>query len=330
MGGFHAFVREEVDKGPLVHDCDKPYYPLHRGEVMRMHRDRQLDLPLEAEIQDKGKTDWLAKTLVILQTSWFILQCIARGVAHLPLTELEVVTLAYTAMNVWIYIVWWNKPRNVDRPVCVYISRDKAEERRKAVEPRGSKDVGDWIGDILKSILPGFDAEDYWSLDKFTGVPTFYAGTTTGAGDRVISIIVSSAVGTVFGAIHCIAWSHSFPSHTEQHLWRLSSIAIICVPASLFIAMAIFLTGNRIEKRLHRTNWLSLVMKGLEYFIAWPLLAILTLFGPLLYVVSRVISRSYWHSKPSVPFLPMHSTLSHGQNGSPIYDQLGVCISSLL
>ena len=35
-------------------------------------------------IEDKGKSGWIAKYLVLLQTSWFVKQCIAWGVEHLP------------------------------------------------------------------------------------------------------------------------------------------------------------------------------------------------------------------------------------------------------
>ena len=68
----------------------------------------------EAEIKDKGKSDWLAKSLVLLQTSWFMMQCIAQAIEHLPVTHLEIMTLAYAAMNFVIYIFWWNKPLNVN------------------------------------------------------------------------------------------------------------------------------------------------------------------------------------------------------------------------
>ena len=50
-------------------------------------------MPTEAEIKDKGKSDWLAKSLVILQMLWFIMQCIACGIKHLPVTHLEIMML---------------------------------------------------------------------------------------------------------------------------------------------------------------------------------------------------------------------------------------------
>ncbi|PVF91973.1 hypothetical protein CPB86DRAFT_830300 [Serendipita vermifera] len=227
MGGFHAFVREQADRAPLTHESDEPYYPLHRKEVMQMFRDRQLDLPLEADIQDKGKTDWLAKTIVMLQTGWFVIQCIARRAAHLPLTELEVVTLAYTIMNVGIYAAWWDKPRNVDRPIPVYIPREDAEKKKsEGLRRQERNDI--WyniVRNIGNSILPGATVKEEEDIAGYTSAPTFYVGSPAEKSDMRDPIIVSSVVGTVFGAIHCIAWSYPFPSHVEQVLWRLSSIA---------------------------------------------------------------------------------------------------------
>ena len=73
-------------------------------------------VPTEEEIKDRGKSDWLAKSLVLLQTSWFVIQCIARAIEHLPITHLEIMTLAYAAMNFVIYIFWWKVGKETNRP----------------------------------------------------------------------------------------------------------------------------------------------------------------------------------------------------------------------
>ncbi len=46
-----------------------------------------------SDIKDRSKGD-LSRLIAILQTTWFILQCIARGQQQLAVTELELVTLA--------------------------------------------------------------------------------------------------------------------------------------------------------------------------------------------------------------------------------------------
>jgi hypothetical protein len=70
----------------------------------------------EKEIQDKGKSDSLGKSLTILQLSWLLVQCSARLVQHLPLTTLELSTLAYIPCALVIYYLWWDKPYEINTP----------------------------------------------------------------------------------------------------------------------------------------------------------------------------------------------------------------------
>lgn len=37
----------------------------------------------------------------------------------------------------------------------------------------------------------------------------------------------SAIAGAVFGAIHCLAWHFSFPSHAEQIMWRSASLGVV-------------------------------------------------------------------------------------------------------
>ena len=120
MGGFHLFKRSSEETGNndrcKSEEDDEPLHPLMASDLSRYSE--SFTMPTEAEIKDRGKSDWLAKSLVLLQTSWFIMQCIARGIKHLPVTHLEIVTLAYAAMNFVIYVFWWNKPLNVNDSAC--------------------------------------------------------------------------------------------------------------------------------------------------------------------------------------------------------------------
>ncbi|KAG7096319.1 hypothetical protein E1B28_003764 [Marasmius oreades] len=65
-------------------------------------------------------TDFTAKTIAIVQTSWFMLQCLAHGIKGIAITELEVYTLAFAALNGMTYILWWNKPQRVHHPIPVH------------------------------------------------------------------------------------------------------------------------------------------------------------------------------------------------------------------
>ncbi|KAI9459826.1 hypothetical protein F5148DRAFT_961686, partial [Russula earlei] len=50
------------------------------------------------------------KSLVVLQTGWFVTQCIARGAQDPSITELELVTVAFASLNFVMCLLWWDKP----------------------------------------------------------------------------------------------------------------------------------------------------------------------------------------------------------------------------
>ncbi|KAJ7201092.1 hypothetical protein GGX14DRAFT_659063, partial [Mycena pura] len=71
----------------------------------------------EKTIKDKSKGDGLSKGVALLQGLWFVTQCLARVV--LPVTDLEVVTLAFAVVNVFIWVLWWGKPIDVQDPIAI-------------------------------------------------------------------------------------------------------------------------------------------------------------------------------------------------------------------
>jgi hypothetical protein len=107
MGGFAIFEGDDMHHVVVAEEIGDL---LKNGEIRIT----------EKEIRDKGRGDALSKGLILIQTTWFILQCIARKVVHLPITELELVTLAFAALNFVTYALWWYKPLNVECPVRVY------------------------------------------------------------------------------------------------------------------------------------------------------------------------------------------------------------------
>jgi len=83
------------------------------------------------DIEDRSKGDGFSKSMAILQTFWFMAQCITRKINGLPITQLEIFTVAFTALNGAMYFFWWNKPQDVRRPVQVEVTNPQAPYFRK-------------------------------------------------------------------------------------------------------------------------------------------------------------------------------------------------------
>ncbi|KDR73288.1 hypothetical protein GALMADRAFT_251890 [Galerina marginata CBS 339.88] len=111
MGGF------------MLDDGNNPIGVLGPRKLADLLDNQKVAVPEIAEkgIQDRSKSDGLSKGLVIIQTTWFIAQCVARRVQGLIITELELLTLAFAALNIFMYACWWNKPLDVQTTVPVYL-----------------------------------------------------------------------------------------------------------------------------------------------------------------------------------------------------------------
>jgi len=85
----------------------------------------------EDEIMDKSKGDAMSRFIFIMQSSWFILHCIARHVQGLGLTQVELTTLALASLNGITLLLWWHKPLGAQTPVRVYVKRKLTGAERK-------------------------------------------------------------------------------------------------------------------------------------------------------------------------------------------------------
>ncbi|KAF8331712.1 uncharacterized protein EI90DRAFT_2995819, partial [Cantharellus anzutake] len=71
------------------------------------------------EILDRSKSDAVSKFISVLQLLWFITQYVGRWAGHLRRSQLETMTLAYAALCVFVYVLWWHKPVNIQFPIHV-------------------------------------------------------------------------------------------------------------------------------------------------------------------------------------------------------------------
>ncbi|KAF8649021.1 hypothetical protein AX16_006063 [Volvariella volvacea WC 439] len=316
----HAFF---VQMGGLMCEDGKEYKVVvidDEGNVelgsKKVHGGVILPAISEDEIRDKSKGDFLSKVVVVMQTSWFVLQCITRRVQHLVLTELELVTLAFATLNIIIYFLWWNKPLNAECPI--YFKKDGTrcsgplkfscsslgESERysgiwlrsgiglvKGIWKRIKSDIGrrSLVMTVWKRLLkepfmtlfvPLTDMMGFHLRDKHgqTCVAPYYGGPLSNA-EGTLMILLSSLVGVLFGGIHLIGWNFQFPTSIEQDLWRISSIIVTVEPALLFVLFTL--------QWLHDLNY-SGWFGTLVHHTGVTVLIVSMFVGPVIYTVARI------------------------------------------
>jgi len=127
----HAFFLQMG--GFRVSAPDGSSYPLWFERFDEIVKEGRIDFPTitEEDIKDKSKGDILAKGVAVFQTTWFIVQSIARGAQGLELAELEIVTVGFAALNAILYYLWWNKPLDVSQAYLIQLKEIKSLDGEK-------------------------------------------------------------------------------------------------------------------------------------------------------------------------------------------------------
>ncbi|KZP15601.1 hypothetical protein FIBSPDRAFT_690551, partial [Athelia psychrophila] len=227
--------------------------------ILALVKSLSLVPPTSDELRDRSKGGALSKTIALLQTLWFVAQCIARRVENLAITNLEIMTLAYTVITVAMYAAWWHKPLDVSCPIRVKGDTKIVKDKR----------LFEWI-DIIDYVTGDQDCNI--SLCGEERVPTFWSSCSHR--DSTIPLyadITALSVAMVFGAVHCTAWSYVFPSLVEKWMWRVCAIAVAAIPLPMVVAFLVFNPFT--------------VFKSFSAFV----LTICMALGALLYILARII-----------------------------------------
>jgi hypothetical protein len=161
------------------------------------------------KIEGRSKSDSFVKAVACLQVLWLVAQSCARVAQDLPLTTLELSTMAFILYALVNYSLWWNKPQDVTVPVDITISANIVSDRH-----------------FMALIYHNRRVLNYYPVAKSQ---EFY-----------LSVLLPLSLWSLlFGGIHCAAWNFSFPSPTEQLLWKIAAVfATVSVPIFMLLHVA--------------------------------------------------------------------------------------------
>ncbi|KAG2054367.1 hypothetical protein BDR06DRAFT_414620 [Suillus hirtellus] len=258
MGGFMLYV-DGMPRATLTPD-----------ELLEFVCRGSVDMPVitEAEIEDRSKGDGLSKCIAILQLVWFVTQLVARYMQNLPITLLEIDTLAVAALTCISYALWWKKPKDVRYPYIVHLKATATPldllNYESFIHISGS-----YYTRIMRHIFhpiiclvglaarpsshsaryrraPSLGGYKRYKIDFDPNLPTRY---------RVgkIILLIGCFSGMLFGGIHCLGWNYFFTA-TQSTLWRATSLLVICTPVIISLDVLSF---------MHRGRPLTTIVPGL-------------------------------------------------------------------
>lgn len=254
MGGITVDIENTVVIDGVITESVKTCV-IKPDEFIEYWRGRHIgnDIFEKQTMDDKGNSSYIAKLLVCVQVSWLIIECVARKVAGLPITLLEIHVVIQVVFTVVMFGFWWNKPLDVKEPIRLPIqksgSMNRSEDNICAKKPSITTCMLKLpIGIVLK----GMDVRDqpYTILQGlgFRKSPFLY--------DSFQLRWAIVFFGLLNGAMHMAAWNAHFPTPEERWLWRVSSLAAVWTSILSMPWVQIFLiNGGYIDLSLLDSVW---------------------------------------------------------------------------
>lgn len=241
---FQAPIGTDIDTEILGYLAPKAMYQLLYSKRIGLQA-----LPSADDICDKGKADGVIKAFALLQIVWVLIQSIARAIQHLPLTTLEITTLAYIPCAVFLFYLWWDKPYDVSVPTMLDVSAfvsatsfwNQLSWQEVVSNDHNSSQNHRPEGERHPITITRYQTyrmtRECWAALRSTLAPINRLG------------LLSSSVLLIVGGIHLAAWNFSFPSTYEMWAWRAASLTItLSIPLSWLltrICSSILETGFR-------------------------------------------------------------------------------------
>ncbi|KIK53964.1 hypothetical protein GYMLUDRAFT_923288 [Collybiopsis luxurians FD-317 M1] len=148
----------QSDPLPESHTADSLHNSVsghNNGTTSTIFNDRSFaaHIPLIGELSNRevkncGHSDGLGKLVAVGQTTWFVLQLLARWAEGLLVTELEVMTLAFAAMNVLVYFFWWDKPLGVRSHIRIQRRSTNEDTDAKPDDHIVTSENRNWINSV--------------------------------------------------------------------------------------------------------------------------------------------------------------------------------------
>lgn len=235
MGGFVLKTRDWVP------------FPINAKQLHYLVERNYLPYPAitRAEIKDRNKVDGLLRTITVLQTAWFLLNCLARAGQHIAVTTLELTTVGFVFCTMGTFLCWAHKPADVQVPITLYTHEETS--LRQMLLDAGKDADGSYNDTPLDFITRGeWSWSRWWTLiinvmkvcniriqpkpRPITRIPNDNWPELPSS-----SVFIIGFVDMCYAAIYLAGWNFKFATKIERLLWRVSTTTILGIVVAYMI-----------------------------------------------------------------------------------------------
>lgn len=269
MGGF--VIKRERSSTQRLYDRSRPIQLSLRSIVQLCDNgySDSFNVSIE-EIRDRSKGDTLAKVITVCQVLWFLAQVIGRAISKLPVTTMELVTVAYVATSTFTMLFWWNKPLGINLPTVVNIQPGDLDPEFVTTMPE--------LETLHQPDSLGIPLLEWTGISKSTALKESFKQQVSSVSVPVqvdsrvgpyIHFFVVTLLSVVFGLVHLLAYitGFYFASYTEQVLWFASSLGSTIAPPCLYILYYTPMQHDKPSRISSILRYFVLLITGAAYIV---------------------------------------------------------------
>ncbi|OAP62704.1 hypothetical protein AYL99_01931 [Fonsecaea erecta] len=185
-----------------------------------------------SQINDRNKSDSLARFVTACQIIWFVLNVIARPTQKLAVTTIEITTIASIVCTLGVNFCWRHKPMDVGTAIVLETDRsmydiledagDLCSEPYKTT-PLDFLSREEWIGTKLWSYNVNILRKLHIVRQRPRVLPIQHLSSFNFPKLSTGGTVVCLSMAVAYSAILMIAWNFEFPSSAERQIWRICS-----------------------------------------------------------------------------------------------------------
>lgn len=238
MGGLHLRC---PDHSPFPINSRQLHYLITRGYAA-------YPSIKENQIRDRNKVDGTLRLITLIQTLFFMTNLLLRAVQKLAITVLELSTSAFVVVSIMTTVFWFRKPADVEH--CDFIEANVSiatilGNENLPLNPTYTYTPLDFIG----------REEWSWSILWMHGLsilrklhvagqpqqlPVQRFQNTIAPVIRGWCLALFAVLSLAYLGIFVAGWNYSFPTSTEQILWRSASLTALITASVVFLTLQIF------------------------------------------------------------------------------------------
>jgi len=208
-------------------------HTIYMDDLLILLRSKVIQLPVitDEELEERSKNDNFARFITAFHVIIFVAHTFGRLGSGLPVSELEVATLAFVCCAAAIEFFWWNKPLDLRSFTVIHVAAEKKQAFLSLFKSLS-------LCPSEQALAEQGDFKKFWQR-------------MIASGDSVKRAIHIVWIGCIFNGVHIMAWNFQFPTLVERWLWRCCSLiacaAIVEQYLSFFLGqrkLTLLLTGG--------------------------------------------------------------------------------------